>query len=217
VGLDKEHRSFAEEVYLTQAVSAYEDVARKSEGEIQFPWPANMVIYYQKRFFQGRFALISAWQELPKNALIEMLDTIRNRTLKMALEIKDELGTSYADLRKIESSEAKIQSIIFQNTGGNTNVAFGQASVDASTHTQNIMVGDKQALKSVLSNAGLENADLQKLDEAIQADGDKKLGARMGTWIKEHAAKVVVGGVKIGAKIGQDVLTEWLMQYCGLK
>ena len=48
------------------------------------------------------------------------------RTLKMALEIKDELGTSYADLRQIKSKEAatKIQNIIFQNTGGSTNVAF---------------------------------------------------------------------------------------------
>jgi len=219
VGLNKEHRDFGEVVYLTQAVSAYQDVANHEQDSIVFPWPGNLALLYQHRFFQGRYALVSAWQEVSKSTMVELLDTIRNSMLNMALQIKDELGTSYADLSKIKISEAsKIQNIIFQNTGGNTNVAFGQASVDASTHTQNIIaVGDKRGLESMLSNAGLEKADLQKLDEAIQADGDKKIGSKMRTWIREHAAKVLVGGVKIGAQIGQQVLTEWLMQYCGLK
>jgi AbiTii-like protein len=219
VALNKEHRDFGEVVYLTQAVSAYQDVANHEQDNITFPWPSNLALIYQTRFFQGRYVLVSAWQEISKSTIVELLDSIRNRTLNMALQLKDELGTSYADLSKVHVSEAsKIQNIIFQNTGGNTTVAFGHATVDASTHTQNIVAaGDKQALESVLSNAGLERADLEKLDEVIQADGGKKIGAKVKSWIGEHAAKVLVGGGKIGVKIGQEVLTEWLMQYFGLK
>ncbi len=219
IALDENHRAYAEEVFLMQAVSAYEDVATQPEGTIQFPWPGNLVVYYQKRFFEGRFALISAWQEVPKNALVELLDTVRNRTLNMALEIKDELGTSYADLRKIEPSEAaKIQHIIVQNIKGGTNyLAFGQANLNASTNTQTVIsVGDRQMLDSILGKSGLDETDLEKLSEAIHSDGDKKPGSRVGSWIRDHAPKIVAGGAKIGVKIGQELLTQWIKQFYGL-
>ena len=61
---------------------------------------------------------------LPGNAQLAparpgMRRTLEEQARKQALQIKDELGTSYTDLRKIESgeTESKIQSIIFQNTG----------------------------------------------------------------------------------------------------
>lgn len=140
MALNKEHRDFGELVYLTQAVSAYQDVTNHEQDNVAFPWPGNLALYYQKRFFQGKYALVSAWQEVSKSTIVELLDTIRNRTPNMALQIKDELGTSYADLGKIKFSEAsKIQNIIFQNTEGNTNVAFGQASMDASGQGQRMV------------------------------------------------------------------------------
>ncbi|MFZ0636670.1 MAG: hypothetical protein WA755_09170 [Candidatus Acidiferrales bacterium] len=147
------------------------------------------------------------------------MDSIRNRTLNIALEIKDELGTSYTDLRNIgPSNAAKIQQIIVQNTHGGANyLAFGQASLDASTNTQTtISVGDRQTLDSILSEAGLDESDLRKLTEAIQADGRRKLGAKVTSWIKEHAQKIVVGTARVGLKIGQELLTQWLKQYFGL-
>jgi hypothetical protein len=137
----------------------------------------------------------------------------------VALEIKDELGTSYADLGQIKSNEAatRIQHIIFQNTGGSTNVAFDGSSIDASTNTEiAIAMGDKQKLDEILSKAGLNKSDLCDLDEAIGADGGKKPGSRVGGWVKDNASKVVTGGVKIGTKIGADLLTAWLKQYYGM-
>jgi hypothetical protein len=51
----------------------------------------------------------------------------------MALGIKDELGTSYTDLRQVPPKEAeRVDGVIIQTTGGTTNVAFGQGTVDAS-------------------------------------------------------------------------------------
>ncbi|MFZ0636669.1 MAG: hypothetical protein WA755_09165 [Candidatus Acidiferrales bacterium] len=60
VGLENEDKPFADRVCLRQAVSAYENATAHPEGSISFPWPANMVVYYQRRFFKGHFALISA-------------------------------------------------------------------------------------------------------------------------------------------------------------
>jgi len=131
--------------------------------------------------------------------------------------LKDELGTSYADLHRIESSDAaKIQSIIFQNTGGITNVGFGQSSVDASGQMQtNITAGDRKALDKILTKAGLEKPDLDALTEAMQVDGDKP-GNKVEGWIKAKASKVLAGAVSVGSKIGAEILTAWLKQYYGL-
>jgi AbiTii len=218
--LEKEHRGLAETAYLLQSVSAYADVVKSAEaskGSLIFEWPANMVVYYQEKLMQGGFICLSAWQELPVNAIVELLDTVLNRTLNMALQIKDELGTSYADLHRIEPSEAaKIQSIIVQTTGGTTNVAFRQSSVNASGQMQtNIAVGDRKALDEILTKAGLEKPDVDALTEAMQIDGDKP-GNKVEGWIKAKASKVLVGAASVGSKIGAEILTAWIKQYYGL-
>jgi hypothetical protein len=222
VVLEERHREFAERVYLVQSVSAYADVlkernAKSSGSHLTFNWDPNMVGYYQEKLTEGDFICYAAWQEIPVNALTEMLDTVRNRTLNMALQIKDELGTSYTNLRKIESdeTEGKIQSIIFQNTGGNTTVAFDQANVDVLQHQTVIAVGDRKALDKALTNAGLDKRDLDALTDAMQNDGDKP-GNKVGEWIKGNASKVLSGGVKVGAQIGQEILTAWIKAHYGI-
>jgi hypothetical protein len=217
VVLKEQHRVWATKVYLAQSVSAFEEVKKNANGMFQFPWPADMVAYYQDKLMTGGFICHSAWQEVSPNAILEMLDTVRNRTLDMALAIKDELGTSYTDLRKIDPSEAdKVQRIIFQNTGGITNVALHRARMDASGQTQ-INSGDRKALDEVLTKAGLDETDLQKLTQAIHADGGKQPGVKVQGWIKTTASKVMANGVKVSVSVGQQLLTEWLMRHYGLK
>jgi hypothetical protein len=219
--LEKNHKEFAEKVYLIQSVSALEESVSgdpKENTTMVFHWPANLVVYYQEKLMQNGFICHSAWQEIPTNALVGVLDTVRNRTLNMALQLKDELGTSYTDLRKIESREtqANIQNIIIQNTGGNTNVAFGQSTLDASGQSQTVIaVGDRKALDAVLTRAGLGESELDALTEALAHDGAKP-GSKVTNWIKENAGRVLSGGVQVGSKIGQEILTAWIKAHCGL-
>jgi hypothetical protein len=221
IALEEGHRNWAERVYLLHSVSAYADVVKHADpnkGKITLQWPANMVVYYQERLMRNGYICHAAWQEIPSNALVELLDTVRNRTLNMALQIKDELGTSYTDLRRIESAEAanKIQSIIFQNTGGITNVGFAQSSIDASGQMQTtIAAGDRKALDELLTNAGLGKPDLDDLTEAMKVDGDKP-GNKVEGWIKAKASKVLAGAASVGTRIGAEILTAWIKQYYGL-
>jgi hypothetical protein len=199
VALEESHRNWATTLPLAQSVSAYSDLIKNATtGSFVFPWPGDLLVYYQQRLMQGGFICHSAWQEIPVNALVEVLDAVRNRTLNMALQIKDELGTSYTDLRRIQPTEAaKIQSIVFNNLGGSANVAFG-GSVDASMQGQTVIaVGDRQALDRVLTSAGLSSEDVGSLTSAIEADGSK-FGVRVGEWIKDKASKVIAGGMKVG-------------------
>jgi hypothetical protein len=218
VAMDEQHRKFAESVYLIQSVSAYEDVIKKPKGRavLMFPWPSDLVVYYQEKLMHNGFICHSAWQEISESALVEVLDAVRNRTLNMALQLKDELATSYADLRnaKSQETETNIHNIIFQNTGGNTTVAFG--IVDASGQGQTVIaVGDKKALDAALTHAGLTKPELDALTNAIKADGARP-GHKVTEWIKENASKVLTGGVKVGTKIGSEILTAWIKQHYGL-
>src|ERR1019366_9040908 len=51
-------------------------------------------------FIKG-YALNRAWQEIPSSAFVALRDTVRNRILKLALEIRDELGTVNDDIHAI--------------------------------------------------------------------------------------------------------------------
>lgn len=219
VALDEKHRAFAEKLELTQSVSAFDDMVRNYDSHnVVFYWPANLAVIYQKHFFSGKFVLVSAWQEIPKTALVEVLESVRNRTLNLALALKDELGTSYQNLQKIGSSEAaKVESIVVQHIHGANYVAYGNMAIDASTSTETVInVGDKQQLDELLARAGLDVTDVQALTDAINADGGKKPGSKVTTWIKDNAGKVLAGGAKIGAKVGAEILTAWMKQYYGL-
>jgi AbiTii len=210
-----ENREFAEQVYLTGAVSAYSAAAHDEEGTavLSFPWPANMIGYYSDKLLKGGFICHSAWQQIPTSAVVGMLDTIRNLTLKMALEIKDELGTSYTDLHNVKPHEKeRIQSIVINAVGGN--VAVG--NIDASGSTT-IIAGDRQSLDEALTKVGMDKDDLNELGKAILVDGGSKPGHKVSEWIQSKAGKVVTGGIKVGISIGQQLLTEFLLQHYGLK
>ena len=119
--LEDRHRRFAEITKLIQSVGVYEDViSRRSSDETvaSVAWPGDLVVYYQHRILSNGYTLQAAWQDIPISALIDLLGKIRSITLNLALQIKDELGTSYADLRRIEPGVASnIQTLIIQNTG----------------------------------------------------------------------------------------------------
>jgi AbiTii len=120
IALEKGHRGFAETMYLLQSVSAYADIINASKathGSMALGWPANMVVYYQDKLIPG-WICHSAWQEIPASALVEILDTIRNHALNMAIAIRDELGASSAG-----DAAKKIQRIVLQNTGSDGQAA----------------------------------------------------------------------------------------------
>jgi hypothetical protein len=221
--LEDKHKEFATEVRLTQAISAYEDLVRsaKLKGTITMNWPTNLVLYYQQKIPNSKGMILNqAYQEIPKPSLVEMLDTVRNRVLNMALEIKSEIGETDADFKQITPQNAKKvdQTVVNNIFGGNVYVSTGQSTMTASTiqqQQQNIVAGDWEHLAKVLRTAGVSDPELNELSTAVKEDG-KTMGARVKGWIEKTAPKVLSGGVKIGVSVGQTLLVEYLKQYYGL-
>lgn len=180
--LDESDRDWAQKVELQEAVSSYEElVSRDASGSMYIEWPGNMIAKYQRKLFQGQMSLIKAWQSVPRSVLVQVLDTVRNRTLNMALELKNEIGQT-EDIKDISLAEgAKIEQTIINNIfGGTAYLASGHGTINATTNTQNIIaVGDRAQLDSVLKKVGLSDDDLKELTEAEHSDGSKKMGSRV--------------------------------------
>jgi len=217
--LEEEHRKWATETPLIHPVSTYEHLS-KGAGEITSPWSPDLVLYYQQRIPMQGYALISAWQEVPKSGIVGMLETIRTRVLNMALEIKSEIGETDADLKKItpQGAEKVDQTITNYIYGGNVYVSTGASSMNATTvqqQQQNIGAGDWEQLAKVLRTAGVSQSEVDELSTAVKEDG-QTIGSKVNGWIFKTAPKVLSSGVKIGATVGQTLLLEYLKQYYGL-
>lgn len=212
--LDEPHRQFARETHLTQGISAYEQATSHGKsGEATIPWPPDLVVHYQDRIID-MMHLHSAFQEIPKSGLVELLDTVRTRVLNMALEIQGEVGEDDPDLKHVEpASESRINQTIIQNIhGGQAFVSTGQSSM---TVQQQNLTHNWENLAAALRASGVSEPELKELSGAVNQDG-KTMGANVTGWIKKTAPKVLSGGVKVGIAIGQPLLTEFLKQYFGL-
>jgi hypothetical protein len=197
--MEQEHRRYAESVNLVQSVSALYNLmgTDMKNGVLAAHWPPNMVAYYSTKLWPG-WACHDAWQEVPMVTLVAVLDSVRNITLRMALEIEDERGTSYADLNRINPEEVeRVKSVVINNLSGN--VALGDMHASGQTV---IIAGDRKSPDVALTKAGMNQTDLSELTEAIQTDGNKA-GSKVTKWIGDKAEKMLIGGVKIGASIAQ--------------
>jgi len=210
--MDEEHKHWAEMVDLIQSVSALDDLVKmdNTQGVLVSHWRPNMVAYYSDKLWPG-WICHDAWQEIPKSVLVQVLDTVRNKTLRMALEIREEVGGS--DLAHVsESVTERVHSIVINNLGGNVSVG----DMDVSRQTV-IIAGDRKTLDEALTKVGLDKSDLNELSEAILVDGGSKPGNRVTAWVQSKAGKVVVGGFKVATSVGQQLLTDWLLIHYGLK
>lgn len=216
--LDEKHRRFATTVHLAQAIAAYEDLVKsaKANGKITLHWPADLVLHYQERIpLSQPMAFVAAYQEIPKSALIELLDTVRNRVLNMALEIQSEVGESDEDLKRLTpNAEAKIEGFVNQQIfNGNVYIASGESSI--TIQQQSIAVGNWNQLEQALRSSGISQPEFERLADAMAQDGGK-MGSTVLNWIKTAGPNILSGGVRIGANVGQVILTEFLKRYFGL-
>jgi hypothetical protein len=212
--LEEPHRRFAREVDLGQGIGVYETLVEQQDGgRITLPWPPNLVAYYQRRLMNN-MALQSAYQEVPKTNVVELLDTVRTRVLNLALEIQGEVGDDDPDLKHVPpATENRINQTIVQHIYGGQ----GFASTGNSTmtiHQQNL-TDNWENLAAALHGSGVSQGEIAELSHAVKQDG-KKMGPNVMGWIKKTAPNVLTAGVKVGTSIGQQILTGFLKQHFGL-
>ncbi|MDP9573886.1 UNVERIFIED_ORG: hypothetical protein J2W66_004389 [Agrobacterium larrymoorei] len=209
--MKEEHRHWAESAKLSQPIAAYEDVKGKDTRVI--PWPANLVVFYQNKFFDGDMALNRAWQEIPGTVMVAIVDTVRTRLLTFVLELKEQTVEEEIEIEKLPPST--VQTLVQMTVIGGTNV-FGNVEQFAATTVQ---VGDAESLKGTLAAMGVGHEELAILEadiEADQAEESKTLGKRTLNWIGRNAKAAGKGAVKISGDVATAVMTEAIKRYMGL-
>src|ERR1019366_2648575 len=211
--LQEQHRRFAESAVLFQPIAAYENI--RGDSRLVIEWPANLTILYQAAFFEGDYALNRAWQEIPASVVVGLIDTIKTRVLRFALELKDDLGLVSDDLNELPKDKIDQQV---------TTYIFGGHNVIASkdfTQTNNIEInkGDWTALAEALNSLGVQTSAISELKPILDHDSKDVttpgLGKRTSDWLKQLGKKSGVMALSIGVDVAKKAVTNWILQYLG--
>ncbi len=204
-----------------EGVAKLADLAKqpKDEGQLVARWPPDLVAQVAYKYFEG-YALLEAHIEIPTSAVVGVLDAVRNKVLKFALEVEEQnpAAGDVAPGTKPVPEERVGQIFNTYIWGGAQNVAVG--SPGAVQHAQQLRMGDLEALKSFLADQGVESADVLELEKAIAADPrpatGTPLGRRVAGWIGTMVSKAASGAWKVGASTAGELLTAALKAYYGL-
>lgn len=215
--LKEEHRWWATTAYLKESVSAYEAmvVGDKENGSAAMYWPADLVVHYQSKFFEG-YALNRAWQEIPIGAIVAVVDTVRTRLLQFAIELQGEVGADEVTVPSPEFVERSVQTIIY----GGTNVVGSVAGSVQLIGQQLVVQGDLRSLTGALKMIGVERDRIEELTKAIEADRNEGanggFGSRVAGWLQQAGSYVGKEGVKAGLEVAQKAATRAVLAYFGL-
>jgi hypothetical protein len=112
--LDKADFERMKDCHLVQPASSYE--ARPDESsDAQFPWNPALTAKYQTKFFKDSdFVLNRAWQLVPGSVLVSLLENVRNRVLRFALDLRKATGNSTLDSLSDDAVAASISKNIYQ-------------------------------------------------------------------------------------------------------
>lgn len=221
----KEFREFVSHVRMNEPIASLEDLLRRTEegspdGDLQVVWPPDLTARIGGNFYEDMNCL-SAWQVVPRGAIIQVIDTVRNKILAFALEIEKMAPTSGdddADAKAIPN--AAVSQVFNQHIYGNVgNIASGNQEV-TQTATLSISQGDTSALQRELKKLGIPPEDVTQLEGALSEDkqsGVKGIGPATGSWL----AKVFSGAkgemLRVPVAIGAPLIVKLLSEYLGLK
>jgi len=161
--IPKDFREGLYTLYLAQPVSSLESLIQSSDGgTVQEPWPADFTAHVGRNIYQGMNCL-QAWKVIPVNALVGILDMIRNRVLNFVLEIESEAPEAGdAPLNSQPVAEEKVQQIFHTHIAGNVqNLATG------SNHVRQHAINNEQneifnkLLQTLLETNGTEKSKEQ--------------------------------------------------------
>jgi AbiTii len=194
--------------------AAYERYDLK-QGSLQIAWPPGLTVLYQQEFFQD-MVLNRAWQDIPMSAVAALLDTVRNRILEFALELKEQLGTVDNGTERLETAKVD-RSVVNIIYGGNNVIASTAATIQQAGRDL-ISVGDASALIKALGDLGVIQEDTEKIIHALTEDGkDGKpsLGQKTIGVIKTIAGKLASAGKDITVSAATSIITQMVLQYLG--
>jgi hypothetical protein len=212
--MSEQDRKLVDEVKLHQSAPSYEG-RPDDQNDSQLPWPPTLTVKYQDKFMQGHI-LNRAWQEIPGSILTGLLETVRNRVLRFALDLKDNLKDEEESVSQLPPETIE-RSVVANIYGGNIVIASHAANFSQIAST-NIAEGDAAGLIAALDKLGVTADGIKQLQSDMQADrqnGKLTVGEKTKKWLENIGTYLGKEGLKAGVEIAKRTATKWVMQHYG--
>lgn len=198
---------------LTQPASAYDGRSDK-DSDAQLPWNPALTTKYQSKFFTDSDMILNrAWQLIPSSVLVGLLENVRNRVLRFALDMKNQLGPGSPTVEKIPSAIIE-RSVVNNIYGGNILIASNAENIAQLAHTS-IAAGDDAALLQALRHLGVSDEGIRALEADMKAEKES-VGPRIRKWLGNIGSYLAKESAKAGVEVAKKFATQWILQKYGI-
>ncbi len=203
-----------------EPISALADVVSKEgSGPFRVPWPADLVAYVGQDIYENMNCL-SAWQVVPRGAIVGILDTVRTRILNLVLEIESEAPDAGEAAPGVHPVPKERVNQVFHTEiyGSVGNLAAGSEGFSQS-NVAAVIQGDFNSLRTYLAGLGIDPVDLGELEGATAKDRASRrngMGEQTEKWLGKMIGKASSGALKVGTTVATTLITKALAQYLGL-
>lgn len=216
--LKKEHFKMMHSVRMTEPIAEIEVLANSGAEQLASPWSADMVALYADKFIEG-YSLNRAYRVISPAKLIGICDTVRNRILRLSLELSEQVGETEDPLQNISMKEVdqKVTNYIF----GGQNVIGSTVSGSVNQANQgSVIAGDYESLEKAILELGIPKNEVHKLKEALEVDtrehSDNNVGPNTRSWIQSSARWIGRGTAALGGAAGGDLLAQYIKIYLNI-
>ena len=207
-------------VNFHQSVSSLQNLVDDCKtGSLRQDWPADANALFGQEIYDG-MVLGQAWLQIPKNMVVGILSTVRNRILSFVLEIEasnPDAGEALPGSTPVPTKE--VSQVFYTTIHGNVgNIASGHGNTQ--TATVNVHRSDLRSLLHFLKDQGVTQPDIDELEAAVKSDPaptENGFGKGVSQWIGKMTTKALSGAWDISKDIASKVLLEAVNQYYGLK
>ena len=163
---------------------------------------------------------VSAWKEIPKGAIVRLMDSVKTRVLGFAIDLEREAPN--AGELPIGSqpplSYEKMTQIFNTNITGNVgNVANASSGVNQSSIA--VDQGNWQSLQAHLQVLGLTDEDTSGLKTDLEhavATGSQEVRTKTAsTWIGRLAGKAATSAAGVGIEVAATGVAKAIAAYLG--
>lgn len=187
-------REFAEHATIRQSIASVQGLIDNDEGDnIQINWPSDALTMLNLELRQKNHpgGYIDAHSKVGRVSVQTILDNTRNRLLTFLMELREQ----YPDLDISKSTSDAVTSQTAQILV--TNYIYGNENIVASGRefTQSVTkpIKDLDSLLSRLQELGVEQKDLETLEQAVTTDqhnGRRGIGDSVKAWLGNFTAGV---------------------------
>ncbi len=202
-----------------QSIAAIEAVLSKAKEDILYIDTADLMLLLGQNVYQG-MNCIEVKAQFGTGALVELLNSVRNRVLDFVLALwKESPNAGEVGKALTAPLESEMVTHIFNTIiyGGSANII---GTANDSIITFHIGANDFGSLERVLIYHGIHPEDIAELKESIESEpkaiAKDKFGPRVSAWIAKMMGKAAEGGWKISLGAAGSLLAQAIAKYYGI-